>query len=533
MNIQRGLMLMVSLVASISPSLGAKILCAMSSVINTPSQHIVMSAVTEPLVEAGHQVVLLAPKNKITKGLSTGAVTDKIFFESSRTKAEHEEFMNNLTGVQHQLSQSNPIAVFQLFRQHLHLLGEGCSNLFEDRATLDSLKKANFDLILTMPIVGCDALLAEYLKIPFILISPARRSLVVTEDHFGIPVPSSYVPFSIISSFTQSDRMPFKDRLQNILIRCVAQPLIEFITTYRLREIKKQMNIRPDLTLRQLMGRAELAFVYLSFALDYPQPLAPNWISIGGITAKPSQPLTKNLEEFVEGSGEHGFIIFTLGSAVTSLQNEGLAESIAKIFSELPQRVLWRYKGRRPDNVGNNTLISDWLPQNDLLGHPKARMMIYHGGAAGVYEATTHGVPLLLMPLAADQMGNAARVEAKGFGRAVDKNTLTEEEFREAVNDILTNPKYRTNAARASAIMKDQLASPQETVVYWVEHVLKFGGGHLRSRALELNFLQRESIDVVLFLLLVFLMVIFTVRWVVCSCCCRLCARRNTKSKKD
>nr|XP_054761358.1 UDP-glucuronosyltransferase 2A1-like [Lytechinus pictus] len=469
MNIQRGLMLMVSLVASMSPSLGAKILCAMSSVINTPSQHIVMSAVTEPLVEAGHQVVLLAPKNKITKGLSSGAVTDKIFFESSRTKAEHEEFMNNLTGVQHRLSQSNPIAVFQLFRQHLHLLGEGCSNLFEDHATLDSLKKANFDLILTMPIVGCDALLAEYLKIPFILISPARRSLVVTEDHFGIPVPSSYVPFSIISSFTQSDRMPFKDRLQNIFIRFVAQPLIEFITTYRLREIKKQMNIRPDLTLRQLMGRAELAFVYLSFALDYPQPLAPNWIPIGGITAKPSQPLTK-------------------------VSNE--------------ERVMH-------------------------LGHPKARMMIYHGGAAGVYEATTHGVPLLLMPLAADQMGNAARVEAKGFGRAVDKNTLTEEEFREAVNDILTNPKYRTNAARASAIMKDQLAAPQETVVYWVEHVLKFGGGHLRSRALELNFLQRESIDVVLFLLLVFLTVIFTVRWVVCSCCCRLCARRNTKSKKD
>lgn len=522
---------MISLAACLSPVFGAKILCVMSAVINTPSQHIVMSAITEPLVQAGHQVVLLAPKNKITKGLSPEAVTDKIFFKSSRSKEEHQEFMNNLTSLQHRLSKSSPIEVARIFWEHLHILGEGCSKLFKDQKTLDNLKKEQFDLILTLPIVGCDALLAEYLEVPFIVISPVRRSITVTEDHFGIPVPSSYVPFSFFTSFT--DRMSFKERLLNNLFRVVIQPLIEFVITGPIRAIKKEMNIRPDLTLPQVMGQAELAFVYSNVALDYPQPMGPNWIPIGGITAKPSKPLTKDLEEFVEGSGEHGIIIFTLGSAVTSLENEELAESIAKVFSELPQRVLWRYKGKRPQNVGNNTLISDWLPQNDLLGHPKTRMMIYHGGAAGVYEATTHGVPLLIMPLAADQMGNAARVEAKGFGRAVDKNTMTEDEFREAVKDILTNPKYRAGAARASAIIRDSLATPQDTVLYWVEHILKFGGGHLRSRALELNFIQLNSIDVIVFLSFVFFAVMFTLRWIICSCCCRMCLRKQNKSKKD
>ena len=53
---------------------------------------------------------------------------------------------------------------------------------------------------------------------------------------------------------------------------------------------------------------------------------------------------------------------------VASLNNNKLTDIFAKVFGELPQRVIWRYKGTKPGNLGNNTLIADWLPQNDLLG---------------------------------------------------------------------------------------------------------------------------------------------------------------------
>ena len=76
-----------------------------------------------------------------------------------------------------------------------------------------------------------------------------------------------------------------------------------------------------------------------------------------------------------------------------------------------------------------------------FIGHPKTRLLIYHGGAAGVYEAVSHGVPLLIMPLAADHRGNAARVIDKGFARSIDKNTVTEAEFKDAITDMLTDPK--------------------------------------------------------------------------------------------
>ncbi len=49
-----------------------------------------------------------------------------------------------------------------------------------------------------------------------------------------------------------------------------------------------------------------------------------------------------------------------------------------------------------PDHikVGPNVKTFDWLPQNDLLGHPKIKAFVSHMGANGGYEAAYHGVPI-------------------------------------------------------------------------------------------------------------------------------------------
>ena len=269
---------------------GAKILLAMSSILNSPSQHIVLSAMTEPLVAKGHQVVLLAPQNKITKGLSPEAVSDKIFFASNRSKEELQDIIGSMSAVVHKVSETSSfLGMYRIFQEKLHLLTEGCVSLFKDRTTLDLLKQEQFDLIITLPLVGCDVLLGQYLNVPYVVVSPVRRSFVITEDHFRIPIPNSYVPFSLFTPFT--DQMSFMERVKNILFRYVLHPTMEYITTSKLQAVKRELNIRPDRTLRQLTAEAELWFSYTNFALDFPQPTAPNWIPIGGVTAKPSKEL--------------------------------------------------------------------------------------------------------------------------------------------------------------------------------------------------------------------------------------------------
>ncbi|XP_041472028.1 UDP-glucuronosyltransferase 2C1-like isoform X2 [Lytechinus variegatus] len=509
---------------------GAKIMLAMTMVMNSVSQHILFSAITEPLVERGHEVILLAPQYKVTKGLTEEAVTGKIFFKTTRTKEEMEEIVAGLQAILLSLSQGSVRDILSTMQENFPKFSEGCLRLFEDQEVLDRLKAERFDLIITMPLVGCDCLLAEYLDVPFVAMTPLRRAPTFNEDTFGIPAPSSYVPFSVMLTLT--DQMTFFQRTTNILTRFITEPIATYVMRRPLRQIQKDHNIRTDLTIDQLLGKAQLWLSQGSWAFDFAQPITPNFVSIGGITVKSPKALPKEMNDFVEGSGDHGIIVFTLGSVVASLMNDELNEKLAKVFSELPQRVLWRLKGTRPRNLGNNTLVSDWLPQSDLLGHPKTKLMIYHGGANGINEIVSHGVPVLLMPLAGDQMGNAVRIQAKGMGFPIDKNTLTEESFREAVNEMLNNPKYTVNAKKAGAIMKDQIVPVREKVAYYIEHILKFGGDHLRTRALELNFIQRESIDVMAFLLLVFISFFLAVKWMVCKCC-GLCRRKPAETRKS
>ncbi len=52
--------------------------------------------------------------------------------------------------------------------------------------------------------------------------------------------------------------------------------------------------------------------------------------------------------------------------------------------------------------------VVPWVPSlNDLLGHPTTRAFLTHGGVHSYYEAIYHAVPMVVMPIGADQPDNA------------------------------------------------------------------------------------------------------------------------------
>ena len=53
--------------------------------------------------------------------------------------------------------------------------------------------------------------------------------------------------------------------------------------------------------------------------------------------------------------------------------------------------------------------------------------MVSHGGSGSVIDALAHGLPMVLIPLGADQPLNAARCEALGVARVLDAATATPE----------------------------------------------------------------------------------------------------------
>src|SRR5262249_28984865 len=74
--------------------------------------------------------------------------------------------------------------------------------------------------------------------------------------------------------------------------------------------------------------------------------------------------------------------------------------------------------------------------------------VVSHGGSGSVAGALAHGLPLVVLPMGADQPQNADRVEALGVGIALDAFTATPEQGRDAVSTALADPAYRRAAER-------------------------------------------------------------------------------------
>jgi UDP-glucoronosyl and UDP-glucosyl transferase len=45
-----------------------------------------------------------------------------------------------------------------------------------------------------------------------------------------------------------------------------------------------------------------------------------------------------------------------------------IVDTFIRVFSKLPQRVIWKWEAEIPENIPPNIMMVDWLPQQDLLG---------------------------------------------------------------------------------------------------------------------------------------------------------------------
>lgn len=79
--------------------------------------------------------------------------------------------------------------------------------------------------------------------------------------------------------------------------------------------------------------------------------------------------------------------------------------------------------------------IERFVPQTRLLPH--CDLVVSHGGSGSVAGALAHGVPMLLIPLGADQPLNADRVAALGLGRWLDPVAAEPVDVRAAAEALL------------------------------------------------------------------------------------------------
>ncbi|XP_041860498.1 UDP-glucuronosyltransferase 2A2-like [Melanotaenia boesemani] len=464
------------------------------------SHWINMKILLEALHSQGHQITVLRSSTSWYVSEFSPLYTSITVPQEQSQNIESQEFMNTFLKRSLEIRQKRGSmwAFFEFYRHLFNLIGENHQTvaklvvtIFENKTLIRELKETGYDLVLTDPAFPAGVLVAHYLKLPLVF---NVRWLFTGEAHFAIaPSPLSYVP-ALFSYY--SDKMDFFQRASNIIYQGMLVYMYHYVSNPPYQALCDRY-FGGNISTMSLIQETDIWLMRVDFTFEFPRPTMPNVVYIGGFQGKPSKPLPSDLEDFVQSSGEHGVIVMTLGTLLSDLGPE-VSETIASAFANLPQKVLWRHLGKRPATLGNNTMLVDWLPQNDILGHPKTRAFVTHGGTNGLYEAIYHAVPVLGIPLIFDQYDNIVRMKARGVAEIVEVTTMDVESLTRALKNIVDPEKpYKQNMIKLSQLHHDKPIKPIDNAVFWIEYVMRHkGAAHLRTESFKLPWYAYYCLDV-------------------------------------
>lgn len=145
-------------------------------------------------------------------------------------------------------------------------------------------------------------------------------------------------------------------------------------------------------------------------------------------------------------------LLVSLGSTFT--KQPAFYRACVEAFGNLPDWYVVLQIGKFTDEaelgeVPDNIEVHRWVPQLDILRQADA--FITHAGAGGSQEGLATATPMVAVPQAADQFGNADVLASLGVARHVPMEEADAKTLREAVLALLADPEVavRLEAVRA------------------------------------------------------------------------------------
>lgn len=156
---------------------------------------------------------------------------------------------------------------------------------------------------------------------------------------------------------------------------------------------------------------------------------------------------------------ERPTVSFTLGTIFNQESGDlfvrvlsGLRELPATVVVTVGRNIDPERFGQQPDNVH----VERYIPQSTLL--PFCDLAVNHGGSGSVIGALAHGIPMVVLPIGADQLLNARRCEQLGVGVVLDVVGTRPGSFRDAAAAILGDARSHEAAER----IRDEIAALRE-----------------------------------------------------------------------
>ncbi|KAK4872334.1 hypothetical protein RN001_014363 [Aquatica leii] len=480
--------IIVLVLSLVSLNNGARILAH----IPTPSysHQVVFRPLWRELSLRGHQVTLLT-----TNPINDATLTNLTEINLDFTYEQVPELISKL-------KETSGIASLQIYSDHFIAHVE--SQLKHSK--VQKLFKEHFDLVIAEHLTSIPFAFAKLFQCPSVAISSLAVVEPVYED-FGVPTHPILYP-NVILPFIKTTTL--SERITSVIFDCALKLFIYFYNTPQEDLVIKKYFGEDFPSSSELAKNISLLLDNTEPMLDRIRPLVPVVIQIGGIHRVAPKPLPKELKTVLD-SAKNGFIYFSLGSNVRSADlPNALRQAIIETFAELPYSVLWKYELDSFPDKPKNVVILKWVPQTDVLRHPNIKLFITQGGLQSLEEAFNAKVPMIGIPYIADQPKNVRKIVENGIGLSLDHKTLTKEQFKKAIIEVITNPKYLSTITRLSDLADDQPMTSLERAVWWIEYVIRHNGTtHLRSPALDIPWYQYYLLDVIGVLLIALGLILF------------------------
>ncbi|XP_050677454.1 UDP-glycosyltransferase UGT5-like [Leptidea sinapis] len=402
-----------------------------------------------------------------------------------------------------------------------------CRQILDDEEVQDIiLTQRKFDLVVAEQFnTDCPLAIAHLLKAPVVGIT-SYMLLPWHYPRYGVPYNPSYILYDVYHGGT-------KPTFLQRIVRSFSYQFINFLQKHICKHEDSVISHYYDNvpSVEELGRQVKFLLLYQNLVLAGSQILPPNVVEVGGYHIAQPKQLPADLQNFIDES-KNGVIYISFGTILqgSSIKKEYF-RAILDVVSELPQRVVWKWDKKLPQNI-TNIYSSKWLPQNDILSHPNVVAFFSHCGMLGTTEAIHHGVPVLGMPVIGDQFTNAAAIEEQGLGVQISYNSISKELLLEKFKVIL-DPRFRTQVKTISQMWRDRPATAMNTAIHWTEFAARYNNYTFRTPAADVPLYQYLGLDVAVVLLLLSITLIWILKSVLMYSIKSINLRKKSKKLKS
>ncbi|KAI4883049.1 hypothetical protein NFI96_027530 [Prochilodus magdalenae] len=245
-----------------------------------------MKAVAEELGRRGHTVVVVMPEIRIR--LDSG----KHYITKTFPVPYGQKVLDDLQARNVEVMQITPPPLLERISTRISNLKkfaayqrETSEALLFNQELMDFLREQEFDAVLCSPVVPTGAILAYNLSLPAVYMLrglPCGMDATAT----ACPDPPSYVP----RFFTKStDRMRWRERVVNMLVS-VVEPVLCKVLYWSFEDVAARLMDR-SVSLAEILSSGAMWLMRYDFTVEFPKPLMPNMVLIGGFNCAITNPL--------------------------------------------------------------------------------------------------------------------------------------------------------------------------------------------------------------------------------------------------